>query len=156
MYNFFRNTTQLTIASAFVMASSLCNADQTTSEGASLNYVASDGTLPFSTLVRAGNLLFLSGALATENNGAPLKSTAAQTATIMDNIQSTLTQNNSSLNQVVRCNVILADIQNFSEMNRVYASYFKEGRFPARTTFEASNLVAGAKVEIECTAYVDA
>lgn len=39
-------------------------------------------------------------------------------------------------------------------MNRVYASYFSKGRFPARTTFEASNLVAGGKIEIECTAYV--
>ncbi|UUP19117.1 transporter substrate-binding domain-containing protein [Nitratireductor thuwali] len=124
------------------------------SDRASLEYIGNGGNLPFSQAVRVGNMLYLSGVLGDDANGVFPETTAGQTAAIMDNIGATLERNGSSLDEVVRCNVILADIADFQEMNRVYAGYFPEGRFPARTTFEASNLVAGGKIEIECTAYV--
>ena len=54
------------------------------------------------------------------------------------------------MEDVVKCTVILADINDFSKMNVIYRSFFKEN-LPARTTF-AANLAAGAKIEIEVIA----
>ena len=55
------------------------------------------------------------------------------------------------LKHVVQVQVFLADIADFTEMNKVYASYFA-GDFPTRAAFQAANLPAGAKVEILTTA----
>ena len=57
---------------------------------------------------------------------------------------------NSSLDQVVKCTVILSDINDFAEFNEVYVQYFPNK--PARTTFAASGLARNAKIEIECIA----
>lgn len=121
----------------------------------SLQYIGGTDGRPFSQAVRAGNILYLSGVLGDDVNGKFPKGTAAQTTVIMDNIRAVLERNSSSFDRVVQCKVILADIKDFAGMNKVYASYFSAGRFPARTTFEASNLVANAKIEIECMAYVE-
>ena len=61
-----------------------------------------------------------------------------------------LEANGSDLDQVLKCTVILSDIEDFSEMNEVYRSFFTVNK-PARTTF-AADLVAGAKIEIEVVA----
>lgn len=122
---------------------------------ASLQYIGSTGSLPFSQAVRAGNTLYLSGLLGDDKNGKLPDGTTAQTTAIMNNMRGILEKNGSSLDHVIQCKVILADINDFADMNKVYASYFSPGRFPARTTFEASNLVANAKIEIECMAYTE-
>ena len=70
-----------------------------------------------------------------------------------ENIKSTLAFVNSSLDRVVKCTVFMADIAEFAEMNRVYASYFSELP-PARSTVAGSGLALGARVEIECIALV--
>jgi reactive intermediate/imine deaminase len=105
--------------------------------------------------VRVGNVLYLSGLLGDDENRKLPKGTAAQTAAIMDKTRAILEKNGSSLDHVVQCTVILADIKDFAEMNKVYASYFSPGRFPARATFEASGLVANAKIEIQCMAHIE-
>ncbi|MEL6213534.1 MAG: RidA family protein, partial [Pseudomonadota bacterium] len=51
---------------------------------------------------------------------------------------------------LVRCQVFLADISDFSAMNDVYRTFFPENP-PARTTVAVKDIVAGAKIEIECT-----
>lgn len=126
-----------------------------TVSGSSLQYIGGDASLPFSQAVRAGNILYLSGILGNYDNGGFPEGTAAQTAVIMDKIRAVLERNGSSLDRVIQCKVILADIADFAEMNKVYASYFSPGRFPARTTFATSGLVANADIEIECMAYVE-
>lgn len=120
-----------------------------------LQYLGNSNGKPFSQAVRVDNMLYLSGVLGDDADGKFPLGTAAQTAAIMNNIRSTLETNGSSLKNVVQCKVILADIKDFADMNAVYVRYFSPGRFPARTTFEASNLVANAKVEIECMAHVE-
>jgi reactive intermediate/imine deaminase len=115
---------------------------------------AVDG-LPFSPVVKAGNLLFLSGALGNIPGTRQLADTGitGQTKQTLENIKTTLTAARSSLDQVVKCTVFLADINDYNAMNAVYATYFPKDP-PARSTVAGSGLALGAKVEIECIAAV--
>jgi enamine deaminase RidA (YjgF/YER057c/UK114 family) len=58
------------------------------------------------------------------------------------------------MERVVKCTVMLADMREWDSMNIVYASYFP-GNKPARSSFGATGLALGARVEIECIATVD-
>lgn len=111
--------------------------------------------LPFSDAVRVGNLLFLSGKLGTIPGKTELVpgGIAAETRQALENIKVTLLTNGSSLDRVVKCTVMLADIREWAEMNEVYARYFPNHR-PARSSFGASGLALNGRVEIECIAAV--
>ncbi|MCL4137192.1 UNVERIFIED_CONTAM: hypothetical protein GTU68_008497 [Idotea baltica] len=74
----------------------------------------------------------------------------AETKQCIENIKAVLGQHNSSLDRVVKCTVILKDINDFSKFNDVYKTYFINK--PARTTFAASGLAAGAQIEIDVVA----
>ncbi|WP_050478347.1 transporter substrate-binding domain-containing protein [Herbaspirillum rhizosphaerae] len=148
------NSVLRAITSRYLPAPSLSDATTPPSR-APLRYFGTEGGRPFSQAVRAGNMLYLSGILGDDANGKFAKGTAAQTTAIMDNIRTVLEENGSSLDRVVQCKVILADINDFADMNKVYSRYFPAGRFPARTTFQAARLVADAAVEIECMADVE-
>ncbi|WP_445756574.1 RidA family protein [Polaribacter sp.] len=73
-----------------------------------------------------------------------------ETAQVIKNIEIVLKTHNMPLKDVVRCTVILSDIEDFSKMNAVYTPFFVDN-LTARTTF-AANLVVGAKIEIEVNA----
>lgn len=109
--------------------------------------------LPFSDAVRVGDLLFLSGKVGTIPGKTELVpgGIAAETRQTMEHIKATLTANGSSLDRVVKCTVMLADIGEWAAMNEVYARYFPNHR-PARSSFGASGLALNARVEIECIA----
>ena len=77
---------------------------------------------------------------------------AAETKQTMENIRTVLEKNGSSLDHVVKCTVMLADIKEWADMNAVYVTFFKKDRLPARSAFGTSGLVLGARVEIECIA----
>jgi len=111
--------------------------------------------LPFSDAVKVGDILFLAGQIGMDHSVRKLVDGGikAETAQVLDNIKAVLEANESDLNHVVKCTVILADINDFTAMNEVYKTYFKDN-FPARTTF-AANLVAGAKIEIEAVAVIE-
>ncbi len=108
--------------------------------------------LPFSDAVRVGNTLFLAGQIGMDHSIRKLVpgGIQAETAQAFNNIKSVLEANGSDLAHVVKCTVILSDIENFRAMNEIYKTFFKDN-FPARTTF-AAKLVAGASIEIECIA----
>jgi reactive intermediate/imine deaminase len=110
---------------------------------------------PYSEAVRVGNLLFLSGKLGTEPGTSDLVpgGIKAETRQTLENIKATLEANGSSLERVVKCTVILADINEWAAMNEVYRTYFPINP-PARTSLGA-DLVRGARVEIECIAALD-
>ena len=80
---------------------------------------------------------------------------AAETRQTMESIKATLIANGSSLDRVVKCTVMLADIGEWAAMNEVYAQYFPNHR-PARSSFGASGLALNARVEIECIAVIGA
>ena len=113
-------------------------------------------TLPFSEAVRAGDTLYLSGEIGTDASGklvaGGIKAEAKQ---VMDNIGANLARHGSSFDRVVQCTVALADIADWPAFNEVYRGYFKQ-HFPARMAFAASALALGARVEVQCNAFVGA
>ena len=111
--------------------------------------------LPFSSAVRVGNMLYLSGQIGTLPGTRDLAvgGVAAETRQTMENIKQVLEYSGSSLDQVVKCTVFLLNINDYAAMNEVYASFF-ENDPPARSTLAASGLALGAQVEIECIALV--
>ena len=111
--------------------------------------------LPFSSAVRVGNVLYLSGAIGVLPGTRQLVDTgvAKQTQQTLENIKTVLAHAGSSLDRVFKCTVFLVNIRDYDEMNRVYATYFPKDP-PARSTVAGSGLALGAKVEIECLATV--
>ena len=73
---------------------------------------------------------------------------------VLDNLQAVLVAGGSSLEQVVKTTIFLADIADFAAVNEVYASYFAAGVKPARAAVQAGALPLGARVEIEAVAIV--
>ena len=111
--------------------------------------------LPFSSAVRVGDILYLSGQVGALPGTRQLAAggVAAETRQAMENIKQVLEYAGSSLDRVVKCTVFLLDISDYAAMNEVYASFF-ESDPPARSTLAASGLALGAQVEIECIALV--
>jgi 2-iminobutanoate/2-iminopropanoate deaminase len=116
--------------------------------------VAGGAPLPFSAAVRVGPLLYLSGQLGTDSAGHLVPGgISAETRQALENIREVLEHNGSSLDRVVKCTAMLADIHEWEAMNQVYRSYFRR-HLPARSAFATSGLVFGARIELECTATV--
>lgn len=108
---------------------------------------------PYSQAVAAGNTVYVSGQLpinpATgEFAGADITSQTRQSLT---NIRSILEANGMSMADVVKVTVLMADIAEFADMNKVYAEFFSEP-FPARAAYQVAALPKAAKVEIEAIA----
>ena len=108
--------------------------------------------LPFSAAVRVGRMLYLSGQIGIDGSGKLVAGgISAETRQTMENIRATLEQYGSSLDHVVKATVMLADMGVWSEMNKVYVTYFDK-HLPARSALGANGLALGARVEIECVA----
>ena len=111
--------------------------------------------LPFSAARQAGDLLFISGQIARTADGADVKeSVAAETHQIMENIGRILEEHGYAYDDLVSVTVWLADIEDYHEMNKAYASYFKE-QFPARACTGGAQIVFDFRVEIAAVAYKD-
>jgi 2-iminobutanoate/2-iminopropanoate deaminase len=107
---------------------------------------------PFSPAVQVGQLLFLAGQIGTDSTGRLVAGgISAETRQAMDNIRDVLGRVGSSMDRIVKCTVMMADMAEWPAMNAVYASYFPR-QFPARSAFGATGLALGARVEIECVA----
>ena len=117
---------------------------------------ASAAKLPFSQAVQVGDVLYLSGALGNKPGTREVVAggIAAETRQTMDNIGAVLAANGLSFDDVFKCTVMLADMDKWEDFNKVYLTYFKPGRLPARSAFGPSALALGAQVELECWAYV--
>lgn len=108
---------------------------------------------PFSTAVRAGDIVYLSGQLGIAADGKLPAEFEPQARQMMDNIGATLKAAGLGWGDVVHYTVMLSDMANWPAFNKVYAGYFKGHRFPARSAFGTNGLALGAKVELECQAY---
>lgn len=108
--------------------------------------------VPFSDAVETENLLFLTGQIGKNHKTGELISGGieAETKQVIENIKAVLAHHNLSLDNVVKCTVILEDINDFKAFNSVYTKYFTKK--PARTTFAASALAGGAHIEIDVIA----
>ncbi len=109
--------------------------------------------LPFSTAVRVGDLLFLSGVIGRRPGTLEVVpgGIRPETRQALSNIQATLEVIGSAMDRVVKCTVFLRDIADYSKMNEVYATFFPSDP-PARSTLAASGLALDARVEIDCIA----
>jgi 2-iminobutanoate/2-iminopropanoate deaminase len=114
--------------------------------------LAGNPSLPFSAAVRVGDILYLSGQLGTDSAGKLVEGgIEPETRQAMENIRAVLEANGSSLDRVVKCLVMLADMAEWGAMNGVYVTFFRD-HLPARSAMGASGLALGARVEIECFA----
>lgn len=109
--------------------------------------------LPFSDAVRVGDMLYLSGALGLGPDGKLPESIEAQARLAMDNIGGVLKRQGLGFGDIVKCTVMLDDMADWPAFNTVYASYFPDQKFPARSAFGADGLALGALVEVECWAF---
>ena len=111
--------------------------------------------LPFSQSVRVGDVVYLSGAVGNIPGTQTLVpgGLEAEVKQMMANIEAALKAHGLTLNDVIKCTVMMADISRWAEFNKLYVAYFNPERMPARSAFGANGLAIGAQVEMECWAY---
>ncbi|MCZ4313186.1 Rid family detoxifying hydrolase [Comamonadaceae bacterium G21597-S1] len=111
--------------------------------------------LPFSEIVRVGDSLYLSGQMGTLPGTVTLApgGLEAQARQALENIRAALAAHGFGLEQVVKCTVMLADMNDWAAFNAVYTSFFTPP-YPARSAFAANGLALGARLEIEAIAVV--
>ncbi len=109
--------------------------------------------VPLSQAIRAGDWVFASGQLGIDPGTGRLAAGGinAETRQVCENLRAVLEAAGSSLAKVVKVTIYLADLGELMAMNEVFSGYFPVDP-PARTTFQAAGLVAGARVEIEAIA----
>jgi 2-iminobutanoate/2-iminopropanoate deaminase len=108
---------------------------------------------PYSQAIVAGNLVFTAGQIALDPETMQVVEgdVAAQTERVLLNLSAVLEAAGSSLGQVVKTTVFLADMKDFAAMNEVYGRHFGDHR-PARSTVQAAGLPRDVRVEIEAVA----
>jgi 2-iminobutanoate/2-iminopropanoate deaminase len=110
---------------------------------------------PYSSAVRAGDFLFISGQGPVDPISGEIDSEASvqdQTRLVLQNVRTILQGCGADLEDVVKCSVFLHDVKEFDAMNEVYGEVFGAYK-PARTTVGAGMVALGMKVEIDCIAY---
>jgi reactive intermediate/imine deaminase len=108
---------------------------------------------PFSTAVRAGDVLYLSGQIGIAPDGKLPDTFDGQAKQTMENIGGALKARGLGWSDVFKCTVFIADMKNWPAFNAVYVPYFPPGKLPARSAVGASGLALGAMLELECMAY---
>ena len=111
---------------------------------------------PYSQAIKTGNMVFVSGQIPIDPATGNFVSdeVAAQTEQVLKNLSAVLEAAGSSLNDVVKTTVFLADMNDFAVMNEVYARFFSENK-PARATVQAARLPRDARVEIEAIGLIE-
>ena len=110
---------------------------------------------PYSQAIKANGFVFVSGQIPIDPHTGEFVAggIAEQTARVLKNLTAVLEAAGSSLEQVVKTTVFLADMKEFSSMNEVYKDFFPSPP-PARSTVAAAGLPRDARVEIEAVALV--
>ena len=109
--------------------------------------------LPFSDAVRVGDILFLSGQVGLKPDGTLPAGADAQARQAMDNIGGVLARSGLGWGDVVKCTVMLDNIADWPAFNKIYVTYFADGKYPARSALGADGLALGALLEVECIAH---
>lgn len=116
---------------------------------------APDAIGPYSQAVKTGNMVFCSGQIPIDPATGEFVSNdvAEQTHQVLKNLTAVLEAAGTDLNGVVKTTVFLADMNDFTTVNEIYAEYFNANK-PARATVQAARLPRDARVEIECIAVI--
>ncbi len=110
---------------------------------------------PYSQAIQAGNFIFVAGEKGIDRKTGKIVpgGIAAETRQTLENIQAILAEAGATLEDAVSSTVHMVDLNEFAEMNQVYAEYFKVMP-PGRTTVQVPALPAGARIEITVIAVV--
>ena len=105
--------------------------------------------IPYSPAVKIGQFIFISGQVGDD----PKSDIKTQTRQVLEKIKALLEEAGTSLSNVVKCTVFLANMDEFASMNEVYREYFGDNP-PARACVEVSRLFNDLNVEIESIGYI--
>lgn len=108
---------------------------------------------PYNQAILAGDTLYVSGQIAIDAATGEMiqDSLEAETHQVMKNMHAILNEAGVDWIDVVKCSIFILDMNQFANINTVYAGYFEKGA-PARETVQVSALPKGARVEISCIA----
>lgn len=109
---------------------------------------------PYNQAVLTGNTLYTSGQIALDPDTMELVIDDIKTETkqVMENMKAVLEAADMTFENVIKSSIFISDMNNFSEINDVYGSYFNEATAPARETVEVANLPKFVNVEISMIA----
>lgn len=109
---------------------------------------------PYSQAVKVNGFLYISGQLGLDPKTGkfPAEDVEAQCRQSFANIKAILTEAGMTSDDVVKVNVLLADIADFGKVNAIYAEFF-QAPYPARAAYAVKSLPAGGLIEIEVIAY---
>ena len=109
---------------------------------------------PYNQAVLSGNTLYTSGQIAIDPSSGELKNNSIkeETSLVMENMRAVLAAANMTFENVVKTSIFISDMRSFSEINKVYGSYFNEESAPARETVEVANLPKFVNIEISMIA----
>ncbi len=110
---------------------------------------------PYSQAIKVGNLVYTSGQLPIDpaTGAFPEGGIKEQTRQSLTNVKAILKETGLTMSNVVKTTVFMADMNDFADMNAVYAEFFSEP-YPARSAVAVKTLPKGALVEIEVVAEV--
>jgi 2-iminobutanoate/2-iminopropanoate deaminase len=110
---------------------------------------------PYSQAIVANGLVYTSGQIALMPDGTmESRGIEYQTKQVLKNLYYVLKEAGSSLNDVIKTTIYLADMNDFDKVNEIYAHYFGDHK-PARSTIAVKTLPKNALIEIECIAFAD-
>jgi 2-iminobutanoate/2-iminopropanoate deaminase len=111
---------------------------------------------PYSQAVKSGHLIFTSGQIPIDPATGALADGGVrdQTIQVLENLKNVLEQAGCTLDDVIKTTVYLTDMDDFPDLNAVYAEYFGEENAPARSTIQVAALPKGALVEIDAVAAI--
>jgi 2-iminobutanoate/2-iminopropanoate deaminase len=116
---------------------------------------AAAAKLPFSQAARAGDILYMSGAIGVLPGKIELApgGIEPEAKQMMENIRDILRANGLTFDDVFKRTAMLADMSKWGAFNKIYVAYFKPEHLPARSALGANGLALGAQVELECWAF---
>nr|AUG32882.1 hypothetical protein PLO_912 [Paulinella longichromatophora] len=112
---------------------------------------------PYNQAIIAGDWMYCSGQISLDPmNGHMIGNNDIEKETyqVLTNLQGVLSSAGVTTNQVVRTTVFLVDLKDFAKVNTIYGKFFGDGVYPARACIEVTALPKGARIEIDCIAFL--
>jgi 2-iminobutanoate/2-iminopropanoate deaminase len=109
---------------------------------------------PYNQGVLNNNILYTSGQIAIDPKNGTLKTSdiREETKQVMENLKAVLNEVGMNFTNVIKVTIFISDMNNYSKINEIYASYFDEKSAPARETVEVSRLPKSVHIEISMIA----
>ena len=114
-------------------------------------FLGDGGNYPFSEAVRVGDTLYMSGQIGFKDGKLVKGGVKAEAKQALANINTTLLKYGYQKSDIVKCMVMLTDMDDFDDFNKVYKAELAKP-YPVRSAFGVAELAAGASVEVECIA----